>query len=92
MPVKIPTTLALTIIATFQAITPAESHGFISSPRSRNFVAYQDRKYYPLTEDDPLPEDCPNCLNHGGTLARCGVMSSGLGGALERNYDLPKNG
>ena len=69
----------------------ANAHGFLSSPRSRNLVAFEDRKYYPITADDPQAEDCPNCLNHGGVLARCGVMGSGQG-AMERNYDLPKNG
>lgn len=62
------------------------SHGFLSTPRSRNLVAYEDRVYYPLTSDDPLPEDCPNCLNRGGTLARCGVAPT-----LDRNYDMPRN-
>ena len=42
------------------------SHGFLSSPRSRNLVAYEDRVYYPQTSDDPEPEDCPACLNRGG--------------------------
>lgn len=40
--------------------------------------------YYPQTSSDPLPEDCPSCLNRGGTLARCGIVA-------DRNYDLPKN-
>lgn len=73
-----------------------QSHGFLSSPRSRNLVAFQDRVYYPITADDPQPEDCPNCLNRGGTLARCGIMNArkfDINGdaAEERNYDLPRN-
>jgi len=68
-------------------ITPTETsaHGFLASPRSRNLVAYEDRVYYPQTENDPLPEDCPNCLNRGGVMARCGMVE-------QRNYDLPLNG
>ena len=63
------------------------SHGFLSSPRSRNLVAYEDRVYYPQTSDDPEPEDCPACLNRGGGgLATCGTVLNGL-----RNYDHPRN-
>jgi hypothetical protein len=44
-------------------IRPANAHGFLSSPRSRNYVAYQDKMW---SEDDaagsltpvPWPEDC----------------------------------
>ena len=67
----------------------AAGHGFLSSPRSRNLVAYEDRKYHGETESDPFPEDCPTCLNRGGTLARCGVLRPGSGD--ERNYDFPSN-
>jgi Lytic polysaccharide mono-oxygenase, cellulose-degrading/Chitin binding Peritrophin-A domain len=63
----------------------AAGHGFLYSPRSRNFVASQDGKYYPLTADNPLIEDCPHCLNLGGTLARCGLKA-------DHNYDMPQNG
>jgi len=59
-------------------------HGYIQSPRSRNFVGYEDGKYWPKEASDPLKEDCPHCLNLGGTLARCGMVGS-------RNYDYPKN-
>ena len=31
-----------------------------------------------------VPESCPQCLNLGGTLARCGMVQ-------DRNYDAPKN-
>ena len=42
-----------------QLIITVSSHGFLSSPRSRNLIAYEDRSYYPLTADHPEPEDCP---------------------------------
>ena len=78
--------------------TIVQSHGFLSTPRSRNLVAYQDRVYYPITSADPLPEDCPNCLNRGGSLARCGIMNArqlnennDASSQQERNYDLPQN-
>ncbi|KAL7550345.1 hypothetical protein ACHAWF_013592 [Thalassiosira exigua] len=58
----------------------ATSHGFLSSPRARNLVAYDDRTYsYPPDPTSPLPEDCPQCLNRGGSLARCGVLRPSSG-------------
>jgi len=44
-------------------ITPTNAHGYLSSPRSRNYVAFQDRLW---SEEDamgsltpvPWPEDC----------------------------------
>ena len=65
-------------------LTPAAPHGFISSPRSRNLVAYEDLSWSNPTASTPLPEDCPTCLNLGGVLARCGLTA-------DRNYDTPLN-
>ena len=76
--------LALWISVLLFPIVCISGHGFLSTPRSRNLVAYEDRKYYQETETDPLPEDCPSCINRGGVLARCGVVGA-------RNYDFPKN-
>jgi hypothetical protein len=78
------TTTIRTILLLLLRITPTPPHGFLTTPRSRNLVAYQDRIYYPQTSSDPLTEDCPSCLNRGGVLARCGLIG-------ERNYDLPQN-
>ena len=50
-------------------------------------MAYEDRVYYDQTAFDPLPEDCPHCLNRGGTLARCGILNPDSFDA--RNYDHP---
>jgi len=80
-------------------ITPTNAHGYLSSPRSRNYVAFQDRLW---SEEDamgsltpvPWPEDCPHCLNRGGVLAQCGlheVLEAGTGLTITRNYDIPKN-
>lgn len=83
-------TLSLSLLFLLQHLpTPVHSHGFLSSPRSRNLVAYEDRVYYPQTSNDPYPEDCPNCLNRGGSLGQCGVLNPNS--PQERNYDLPQN-
>lgn len=81
--------LALWISVLLFPIVCISGHGFLSTPRSRNLVAYEDRKYYQETETTPFPEDCPSCINRGGVLARCGVLRPGQGDA--RNYDFPKN-
>ena len=62
----------------------ASGHGYLSSPRSRNLLAYEETVWWPLTENDPAPETCPQCLNKGGTVAACGLVG-------DRNYDTPKN-
>lgn len=80
-------------------ITPTNAHGYLSSPRSRNYVAFQDRLW---SEEDamgsltpvPWPEDCPHCLNRGGVLAQCGlltVLDATTGLEVTRNYDSPQN-
>mmetsp|Transcript_23079 Transcript_23079/g.46713 ORF Transcript_23079/g.46713 Transcript_23079/m.46713 type:complete len:1317 (+) Transcript_23079:171-4121(+) len=61
------------------------SHGYLSSPRSRNLAAYEETVWWPQTENDPQPETCPHCLNLGGSLARCGISQE------QRNYDAPRN-
>lgn len=75
-------------IKTFQILPIAEAHGYVSSPRSRNFVAHEDGQWWVdedifATQAIPQPETCPHCLNWGGTLARCGMTSE------LRNYDTP---
>jgi len=65
--------------------TQVYGHGYLKTPRSRNFVAYEDGKYWPKLEEDPAIEDCPHCLNLGGVLSQCGITG-------DRNYDFPKNG
>ena len=39
---------------------------------------------YNSTANDPAPENCPHCLNIGGTEARCGKVG-------DHNYDAPPN-
>jgi len=59
-------------------------HGYMKSPRARNYIAYQDGVWWGGGDTDPQKESCPHCLNLGGSLARCGITGG-------RNYDYPKN-
>merc|ERR1712165_483090 len=49
-----------------------------------NFVGFQDGVWWNGDAETPQKENCPHCLNLGGTLARCGLTD-------DRNYDYPKN-
>lgn len=61
-----------------------DAHGYLKTPRSRNFIAYQDGLWYGAATDKYPKEDCPHCLNIGGTEGRCGVQA-------DTNYDVPKS-
>ena len=61
------------------------AHGYLKSPRSHNYVAFEDRSYWPVLGLNPLPEAEPQSANIGGTEAQCGIIQG------ERNYDLPPN-
>ena len=74
----------------------ANAHGYVWSPRSREFVAHtsQEGKWSPTgTSADqyyPIAENCPHCANrqqiiNGTIIGRCGLSSSGY------NYDYPLN-
>jgi hypothetical protein len=78
------TLLAVTTAASIALFDTADAHGYLKSPRSRNFFAYEEMKWWDTDENDPEPESDPYSLNRGGTAAQCG-MGNG------RNYDLPKN-
>ena len=77
----------ISLLSAILTLTPApevHAHGYLKSPRSRNYFAHTDGKWWGGTASDPRPENCPHCLNIGGTEGRCGVIES-------RNYDYPKN-
>ena len=61
-----------------------DAHGYLKTPRSRNYHASIEGKYWGGTATDPSQESCPHCLNIGGTEARCGLVG-------DHNYDLPPN-
>jgi hypothetical protein len=56
-------------------------HGYLSSPRSRNYYANQMTKWSNPTANDPEPETEPQSLNQG-TL--CGAIGN-------KDYNAPRN-
>ncbi len=46
-----------------------DAHGYLKTPRSRNYYASVEGKWSGGTESDPAVETCPHCLNIGGILA-----------------------
>lgn len=86
---------AISLSAAF-LMPSVSAHGFLKTPRSRNIVAYQDQNWASYlgghgASNDPEPEDCPHCLNRGGSLAQCGIYSVLSEEPIERNYDQPRN-
>jgi len=61
-----------------------DAHGYLKSPKSRNYYANTDGKWSGGTASDPAPENCPHCLNRGGTDGVCGISSNA-------NYEQPPN-
>ena len=62
----------------------ADAHGYLLTPRSRNYRAHLDGKWSGGTAVTPAVETEPQSLNIGGTEARCGIVAG-------RNYDYPRN-
>ena len=48
-------------MATLFLASNVHGHGHLVSPRSRNYVAHQDGKWWPADDTTPAPEDCPHC-------------------------------
>lgn len=90
---------ALVVALLFLVVpTAVHGHGYLLTPRSRNFVAWTgtytgtdlttasgDGSWSTTTAENPAPESEPQSANRGGTNAQCGIT----GGS--RNYDYPKN-
>ena len=75
------TGLSLILLLGIIAKTRVNAHGYVMSPRSRNWVARQDGKWSGGTANDPKIDTCPHCLNRGGI---CGRNDA-------NNYNTPKN-
>ena len=58
-----------------------DAHGYLASPRSRNFYAHEMTEWSSPTETDPEPEPDPQSLNQGTLCGKTG----------EHDYNLPKN-
>ena len=62
----------------------AHGHGYLKTPRSRNYVAYEDGVWIGGTKTTPAKETEPQSANRKAATATCGVISG-------RNYDYPQN-
>lgn len=71
-------------LALLSAVDLSDGHGYLASPRSRNFVAYEDGLWWPLEPGNPRKESQPQSANIGGTDAVCGIIE-------DKNYDYPKD-
>ena len=83
-----PTALAaasIALVLIHDAPLPVASHGYLKTPRSRNYRANQDGVWWPVTDTNPAPESEPQSANIGGTDAQCGIIAG------QRNYDYPQN-
>ena len=78
------TLLAALIAAQLSIRQSVTAHGYLKTPRSRNYHASLNPVWWGGTFTDPAPENCPQCLNVGGTAARCGLVG-------DHNYDYPPN-
>ena len=56
------TSKLLLLLALSTAISLTEGHGFLKTPRSRNYVAHQDGTWS-TASGAPMRETCPHCLN-----------------------------
>jgi hypothetical protein len=76
---------AMVHLLLLQLVDFVTAHGYLSTPRSRNYAAWLQNDWSDTSTNFSLPqlEDCPHCLNLGGIIARCGYNG--------RNYDKPLN-
>jgi len=78
--------LALLIFLASTATVHVNAHGYLESPRSRNYVANQDGSWGTGDQSTPKKETCHHCLNGGGAAnsGQCGITGN-------VNYDFPPN-
>lgn len=79
------TTQVATIIFLVFFSSNVSGHGYLKSPRSRNWIAAEDGKWSGGSENDPIKETCPHCLNRKDISGSCGKIDQGP------NYDYPLN-
>ena len=77
-------TLSIVAAASIAPTHLVDAHGYLKSPKSRNYYANTNGKWSGGTASDPAPENCPHCLNRGGTDGVCGISGNA-------NYEQPPN-
>jgi len=72
------------LIVSFCLAQKVRGHGYVESPRSRQWRAAEDGVWYGGTDSLPEKEDCPHCSNTKTSNGFCGKSG-------DRDYDHPKN-
>jgi len=72
--------LALGLLAASSLLNVVQGHGYLATPRSRNYVANQDGTWGSAV-GVPQTESCPHCLNTKEATNFCGK------GNADTNYD-----
>jgi hypothetical protein len=72
--------LVTALLALLSLPNDVHAHGYLSSPRSRNWVANQDEGW-------PTKEYCPDCLNRKASWETCGRSEKDGQSGTGRNYD-----
>ena len=60
------------------SVVVVDAHGHLHSPRSRNYVAFDDGREagsVDATDATPLKEYDPNAARLGGTASACGIIN-----------------
>ncbi len=75
--------LGTAMIISLSSLLPVEieAHGYLASPRSRNFYAHEMTEWSSPTADDPEPEPDPQSLNQGTLCGKTG----------DHDYNHPRN-
>lgn len=74
----------LILLTSIYLLQGASGHGYVSSPRSRQWVAAEDGRWSGGASTLPKKEDCPHCSNTKNSEGFCGIISG-------RDYDHPKD-
>jgi len=80
---------AAAVLAVLALPGGGRAHGYLSGPRSRNFVASEDGVWWQSPSDPtryPQKESCPHCLNQYSAPGYCGLTQDG-----SKEYTVPKD-
>jgi len=70
------------IALTLSLVSNVNGHGYVTTPRSRQWVAAEDGEWAGGADDLPAKENCPSCANTKNANGYCGIVDN-------RDYDNP---